>query len=60
LSGQEIKDLLEGKPPIREFQAAQPAEGEPRKRSSAVPSAGRKSKGGEEPDTGGMEPQPQG
>jgi cell division protease FtsH len=60
LSGQEIKDLLEGKPPIREFQAAQPAEGEPRKRSSAVPSAGSKSKSGEEPDTGGMEPQPQG
>jgi len=60
LSGQEIKDLLEGKPPIREFQAAQPAEGEPRKRSSAVPSAGRKTKGDEEPDTGGMEPQPQG
>ncbi|RIA55207.1 ATP-dependent zinc metalloprotease FtsH [Dichotomicrobium thermohalophilum] len=59
LSGQEIKDLLEGKPPIREFQAAQPAS-EPRKRSSAVPSAGRKSRGGEEPDTGGMEPQPQG
>jgi len=59
LSGQEIKELLEGKPPIREFQAAQPAS-EPRKRGSAVPSAGRKSKGGEEPDTGGMEPQPQG
>jgi cell division protease FtsH len=59
LSGQEIKDLLEGKPPIREFQADQPVS-EPRKRSSAVPSAGRKSRGGEEPDTGGMEPQPQG
>ena len=59
LSGQEIQDLLEGKPPIREFPAAQPPS-EPRKRSSAVPSAGRKAKGGEEPDTGGMEPQPQG
>ncbi len=59
LSGQEIQDLLEGKPPIREFPAAQPPS-EPRKRSSAVPSAGRKARGGEEPDTGGMEPQPQG
>jgi len=59
LSGQEIKELLEGKPPLREFQAVEP-ESEPRKRSSAVPSAGRKSQSGEEPDTGGMEPQPQG
>jgi cell division protease FtsH len=58
LSGQEIKDLLEGKPPIREFEAE--VTSEPRKRSSAVPSAGRKKQeGGEEPDAGGMEPQPQ-
>jgi len=58
LSGQEIQDLLEGKPPIREFEAE--AASEPRKRASAVPSAGKKkrSRGGE-PDTGGMEPQPQ-
>jgi len=58
LSGQEISDLLEGKPPLREFEAE--VTNEPRKRSSAVPSAGRKPRGGEEPDTGGMEPQPQG
>ncbi len=58
LSGQEIQDLLEGKPPLREFEAE--VTSEPRKRSSAVPSAGRKPKGGEAPDTGGMEPQPQG
>jgi len=60
LSGQEIKDLLEGKAPIREFEAEQPSS-ETRKRSSAVPSAGRKkAKGSEEPGTGGLEPQPQG
>ncbi len=58
LSGQEITDLLDGKPPLREFEAE--VTSEPRKKSSAVPSAGRKPKGGEEPDTGGMEPQPQG
>jgi len=58
LSGQEITDLLDGKPPLREFEAE--VTNEPRKKSSAVPSAGRKPKGGEEPDTGGMEPQPQG
>ncbi len=59
LSGKEIQDLLEGKPPIREFEAAQ-SSAETRKRASAVPSAGRKKpKGGEEPGTGGLEPQPQ-
>ncbi|MFP3920599.1 MAG: ATP-dependent metallopeptidase FtsH/Yme1/Tma family protein, partial [Dichotomicrobium sp.] len=58
LTGQEIQDLLDGKPPIREFEAE--VTSEPRKRSSAVPSAGRKGANkGEEPDTGGMEPQPQ-
>jgi len=58
LTGQEIQDLLDGKPPIREFEAA--AASEPRKKASAVPSAGRKKPaGGEEPGTGGLEPQPQ-
>ncbi|MGE3627598.1 MAG: ATP-dependent zinc metalloprotease FtsH, partial [Hyphomicrobiales bacterium] len=59
LSGDEIKDLLNGKPPVRdlgdELKPNEPV-------SSAVPSAGKakktRKKGGE-PDTGGMEPQPQ-
>jgi cell division protease FtsH len=57
LSGQEVKDLLDGRPPVREFTVK---EDQPRRRS-AVPSAGgrtRKDPGGE-PDLGGMEPQPQ-
>jgi cell division protease FtsH len=59
LSGNEIKDLLEGKAPIRNFET-QPAEEEPRKRASAVPSAGKRSQPDGESDTpGGMEPQPQ-
>ena len=55
LSGDEIRDLLDGKPPIREGLDDVPAG-----RGSAVPSAG-KSKGnkGDSPETGGMEPQPQ-
>lgn len=58
LSGQEISDLLAGKPPSRDQ-----GDDTPPSRGSAVPSAGagkKKKKGGEEPDTGGMEPQPQG
>ncbi|MEG6507457.1 ATP-dependent zinc metalloprotease FtsH [Methyloligella sp. 2.7D] len=57
LSGEEIKDLLNGKPPQRDFSddvPSKPASG------SAVPAAGRgKKKKGPEPGTGGMEPQPQ-
>jgi cell division protease FtsH len=56
LSGEEIKDLLRGKPPVREFVAettTRPASG------SAVPVSGRGKKAPPEPDTGGMEPQPQ-
>jgi cell division protease FtsH len=59
LSGPEIKDLLDGKPPVRDIDLDSTATGGP----SAVPTAGKakkpkKGKGGE-PDTGGMEPQPQ-
>jgi cell division protease FtsH len=56
LSGDEIKDLLRGKPPVREFDTEYttrpPA-------ASAVPAAGRGKKAPPEPDTGGMAPQPQ-
>ncbi|MEC9367278.1 MAG: ATP-dependent zinc metalloprotease FtsH [Pseudomonadota bacterium] len=60
LSGDEIKNLLNGKPPVRDL-------GDDIKPNepivSAVPSTGKakkpRKKGGE-PDTGGMEPQPQG
>jgi len=51
LSGDEIKDLLNGKRPRRES-AIEPAA----PRSSAVPTAGKPRP---RPDTGGMEPQPQ-
>lgn len=54
LSGEEIADLLKGKPPNRDEDA-----GKPPSRGSAVPTAGSasKKKGGE-PDAGDMEPQP--
>ena len=48
----EIKDLLDGKPPVRDTDDDQPVG-----RSSAVPTAGAK-RGGDEA-SGGMEPQPQ-
>ncbi len=51
LSGTEIRDLLDGKPPVREDDIA-PASS----KGSAVPSAGAVKKGGE--TDGGMEPQP--
>jgi cell division protease FtsH len=57
LSGEEIKDLLRGKAPVREFTpepATRPAS------ASAVPAAGRGKKAPKPaPDTGGLEPQPQ-
>ncbi|MEO0635120.1 MAG: ATP-dependent zinc metalloprotease FtsH [Pseudomonadota bacterium] len=55
LSGQEIKDLLEGKPPSRDM-----GDDTPPSRGSAVPSAGasKKPKGGEEPSGSDLEPQP--
>ena len=51
LSGDEIKDLLDGKPPVREgfTEPATP-------RTSAVPTAGKPRP---RPDTGGLEPAPQ-
>jgi cell division protease FtsH len=51
LSGDEIKDLLDGKPPVREGFSESTAP-----RASAVPSAGKTRP---RPDAGGMEPQPQ-
>jgi cell division protease FtsH len=56
LSGKEIKDLLNGKPPVRDFPAEEESPSGP---TSAVPTAGRGKKP-PEPDTGagGMEPQP--
>ncbi len=53
LSGQEVKDLLNGKPPVREFTMK---EDQP-KRRSAVPSTGNRAPR-KDPDLGGMEPQP--
>jgi cell division protease FtsH len=55
LSGDEIKGLLDGKPPVRETDDDQPAT-----RVSAVPKTGAKRKGEGDAPTGGMEPQPQG
>jgi cell division protease FtsH len=51
LSGDEIKDLLEGKPPVREGFTEPPPS-----RTSAVPTAGKPRP---RPDAGGLEPAPQ-
>ena len=57
LSGQELTDLLNGKPPTREFTAKDDKVARP---ASAVPTVGKGHKPSDaEPDTGGMEPQPQ-
>jgi len=57
LSGDEIKNLLDGKPPVRDIDIDSSSGG-----PSAVPSAGKakkpRKKSKDEPDTGGMEPQP--
>ena len=59
LTGDEIKGLLKGKSPIRDFDDDA---GGAKASASAVPSTGKakkaKSKKGDQPDTGGMEPQP--
>ncbi|MCI5074599.1 ATP-dependent zinc metalloprotease FtsH [Oricola sp.] len=58
LSGDEIKDLLAGRKPSRDM-----GDDTPPSRGSVVPKTGSKEKAdksGDEPDTGGMEPQPQG
>ncbi|KAI94197.1 ATP-dependent zinc metalloprotease FtsH [Rhodomicrobium vannielii ATCC 17100] len=52
LSGQEVRDLLNGKPPVREFTMK---EDQP-KRRSAVPTTGGRAP--RKDDLGGMEPQP--
>ncbi len=58
LSGDEIVDLLNGKPPIREQPTNEKSDGP---RATAVPKAGKgKASKGDAPDAGGMEPQPQG
>jgi cell division protease FtsH len=54
LSGDEIKDLLQGKQPVRESGDDTPTEA-----GSAVPTSGRAKRGDDSPETGGMEPQPQ-
>ncbi|MBL4732603.1 MAG: ATP-dependent zinc metalloprotease FtsH [Rhizobiaceae bacterium] len=55
LSGSEINDLINGKPPSRDSGDDTPPRG------TAVPTAGTKASKnkGDEPDTGDMEPQPQ-
>ncbi|PSC06952.1 cell division protein FtsH [Alsobacter soli] len=53
LSGEEIRDLLNGKPPVRDISDEPPSRGAP-----VVPTAG-KGRPRPEPDAGGMEPQPQ-
>ncbi|MCT8971743.1 ATP-dependent zinc metalloprotease FtsH [Microbaculum marinisediminis] len=55
LSGDEIRNLLDGKPPIRDVDVDTTS----KPKSSAVPKAGKSQRGGEEPGAGGMEPQPQ-
>jgi cell division protease FtsH len=58
LSGEEIANLLQGRPPVREFTARD--DDEPDRPSSAVPASGKaRPPRDEEPNTGGMEPQPQ-
>jgi cell division protease FtsH len=53
LSGKEIRDLLDGKPPFRDYGDDNGGNSE-----SAVPSAGKADKKGDDTQTGGMEPQP--
>ncbi len=56
LTGDEILQLLDGKTPSRDL-----GDDSPPSRGSAVPTAGKKKRTGKpkEPDSGGMEPQPQ-
>ena len=56
LNGDEIRDLLDGKPPVRDT-----SDTDSGTRSSTVPKTGKgKRKPDGEPGAGGMEPQPQG
>ena len=54
LSGQEVRDLFDGKPPVREFAVQE----DKTQRRSAVPSTGARTPPRKDPDLGGMEPQP--
>jgi cell division protease FtsH len=54
LTGDEIKNLLVGKPPVREAFDTSPAP-----KASAVPSTKGKAKGSKGDEAGGLEPQPQ-
>ena len=53
LSGQEVRDLFNGKPPVREFTTTEDTP----KRRSAVPTTGTRTPR-KDPDLGGMEPAP--
>ena len=59
LSGDEIQQIIRGEKPSRDM-----GDDTPTPRGTAVPKTGKaketRKKGGEEPDAGGMEPQPQG
>jgi len=55
LSGEEIRNLLDGKPPIRDAEVDTGS----RPKASAVPTAGKPKRSGGESEAGGMEPQPQ-
>jgi cell division protease FtsH len=54
LTGDEIRNLLAGKPPVRDAFDTAPAP-----KASAVPSTKGKAKGSKGDETGGLEPQPQ-
>ncbi len=54
LTGDELRDLMNGKPPVRPEDGANAAP-----KSSAVPSAGKTPKKRSTPDEGGLEPQPE-
>jgi cell division protease FtsH len=54
LTGHEIRNLLDGHPPMREFTAKDDKPPRP----STVPSAGKGRRAGDEPEPGGLEPQP--
>jgi cell division protease FtsH len=54
LSGDEIRDLLKGKPPVR----GEDAGGAPERKTSSVPATNKPQRGGQ--GTEGLEPQPQG
>jgi cell division protease FtsH len=53
LTGDEIIGILQGRAPVRETDDTPPP------RASAVPVTGRNNRPKPEPDTGGLEPQPQ-